>query len=313
MNIKEATKKDIPEIVSVLKASLGEKHLILSEDIWRFKHLDNPFGESITLLAVENNKIVGVRAFMKWQWAQSKKIYSALRAVDTATHPEHQGKGIFKKLTLAAVEVATNAGDNFIFNTPNDLSRPGYLKMGWQPVGKISVGVKPSFSFLKFKKIPDYYSIQKNVTTFEINCLCDKWNEILSMSNSYFTPKSAEFLSWRYENNPLQEYKVICEDSYYIAGYIKKRGNLKELRIAEFIFDEKMVTSKDLRRIISKFQKNLSTHLISFSPELLKLRGKKGNFGPLLVLNELNLSSHEKTDLIDISNWKNSIGDLELF
>jgi len=213
MKIRKAKENDIPEIVGVLKASLGEKELMLSEAIWRFKHLENIFGESITLLAEENDKIVGVRAFMRWKWKESNKTYSALRAVDTATHPEHQGKGIFKKLTLAAVKDAAEAGEHFIFNTPNDLSRPGYLKMGWEPVGKISIGVKPSFSFLKFKNIPDFYNINKNATAIQIDSLCVQWNDILSRSNTFFTPKSAEFLSWRYENNPLQNYKVICEES----------------------------------------------------------------------------------------------------
>jgi len=130
MEIREAKETDISEIVKVLKASLGEDQLELSEKVWHYKHIDNPFGKSIVLIAVENEKIIGVRAFMRWEWKYASNKYSALRAVDTATHPQHQGKGIFKKLTLKAVELAKSNNDNFIFNTPNEQSRPGYLKMG---------------------------------------------------------------------------------------------------------------------------------------------------------------------------------------
>ena len=35
-------------------------------------------------------------------------------------------------------------GVDFVFNTPNDQSRPGYLKMGWQLVGKLTPWVQPS-------------------------------------------------------------------------------------------------------------------------------------------------------------------------
>ena len=149
MEIREAKETDISEIVKVLKASLGEDQLELSEKVWQYKHIYNPFGKSIVLIAVENEKIIGVRAFMRWEWQDESNKYMALRAVDTATHPQHQGKGIFKKLTLKAVDLAKSNNDNFIFNTPNEQSRPGYLKMGWKQVGKIYVGLKPSLSFLK--------------------------------------------------------------------------------------------------------------------------------------------------------------------
>ena len=60
----------------------------------------------------------------------------AVRAVDTATHPDHQGRGLFTALTLHALEACRAEGVAFVFNTPNDVSRPGYLKMGWREVGR---------------------------------------------------------------------------------------------------------------------------------------------------------------------------------
>src|SRR5690606_26010522 len=69
---------------------------------------------------------------------------SAVRAVDTATDPEYRGRGLFRLLTLGAVADLTREGDAFVFNTPNDSSRPGYLSMGWSPVRRLPVGVLPS-------------------------------------------------------------------------------------------------------------------------------------------------------------------------
>ena len=34
-------------------------------------------------------------------------------------------------------------GVDFVFNTPNDKSRPGYLKMGWEEVGRVPITVRP--------------------------------------------------------------------------------------------------------------------------------------------------------------------------
>ena len=63
----------------------------------------------------------------------------AVRAVDTATHPDFRGQGVFSALTLGALEELRSDGVAFVFNTPNERSRPGYLKMGWQPVGQVRV------------------------------------------------------------------------------------------------------------------------------------------------------------------------------
>ena len=97
MEIREATESDIPDIVALLKKSLGESLMPKTEAYWRWKHLINPFGTSPVLLCWENDKLVGVRAFMRWEWHKGEQVYHALRAVDTATHPEYQGRGLFKK------------------------------------------------------------------------------------------------------------------------------------------------------------------------------------------------------------------------
>ena len=126
MRIREAEERDIPEILRVLKASLGETSSKKTEEIWRYKHLDNPFGKSLVLLAEEDSVIIGVRAFMRWQWKKNDKTYSCFRVVDTATHPEHQGKGIFKKLTLEAIKTSRNLKTGYKFNT---YSRTNYMTL----------------------------------------------------------------------------------------------------------------------------------------------------------------------------------------
>ncbi|TDN82177.1 acetyltransferase (GNAT) family protein [Salegentibacter sp. 24] len=313
MEIRVANENDIPDIVDVLKASLGEGQLELSEKVWRFKHIDNPFGKSIVFLAIEDNKIIGVRAFMRWKWQHGSKQFSALRAVDTATHPNHQGKGIFKKLTLKAVDYAKADHDNFIFNTPNEKSRPGYLKMGWRKVGKINIGLKPSLSFLNLTNKETVYKLNKNISQNQIEELCQNWNKNLATKTGLFTPKSAEILMWRYEKNPLQSYEIDAGAGYYLAIYIKKRGKFREFRIAECLYDENIIRIKELKKIINKLVSRFNCHIISFSPNLISMSGKKGNLGPILTFNALSLKNQDQAYFLKINNWNNSLGDLELF
>src|SRR5690606_30107897 len=113
MLIRHATPEDIPQIIFILKQSLGESKLPKTEEVWRYKHIENPFGKSIVLLAIIKEQIVGVRAFMRWKWQIGQKSFNALRAVDTATSPAFRGRGIFRKLTLEAIEIAKAEGEHF--------------------------------------------------------------------------------------------------------------------------------------------------------------------------------------------------------
>ena len=44
---------------------------------------------------------------------------------------------------MHAIDEVRADGVDFVFNTPNDKSRPGYLKMGWREVGRLPVAVRP--------------------------------------------------------------------------------------------------------------------------------------------------------------------------
>lgn len=310
MQIREANENDIPGILNVLKASLGETSSKKTEEVWRYKHIDNPFGESLVLVAEEAGIIVGVRAFMRWQWQKGEKVFSAFRAVDTATHPEHQGKGIFKKLTLKALELGKQRGDHFVFNTPNNQSKPGYLKMGWRELGKVKttlVPVNPLYWNNK-RRFEAYVGPEKKISSE----LLLQWNKDLEIENHIFTPKSSDYLDWRYINNPLQQYKLEVNENVFIAGYIKDRGKVKELRISELIFYSDI--SKILvRNTIREWAKESGANFISFGSsfhnELFKT-GIAGNFGPVLTFKPLNLDQPGFTNL---NSWAYSLGDLELF
>mgnify|MGYP002795148800 CR=1 FL=1 len=196
MQIREATEQDIPEILEVLKASLGETSSKKTEAVWRYKHVDNPFGRSLVLIAVENEEIIGVRALMRWKWQLGKQEFSAFRAVDTATHPEHQGKGIFKKLTLRAIEIAKENGDDFIFNTPNTQSLPGYLKMGWKEVDKLKIRVKPTNPLnWSGNKTGKYYTVNNSCGEEQSGNLVAEYNSLKSGENRLFTLKSTTYIS----------------------------------------------------------------------------------------------------------------------
>lgn len=307
MTIREATHHDILQILKVLKASLGETSSKKTEEVWRFKHIDNPFGESLVLVAEEDKQIIGVRAFMRWKWQKKEEVFSAFRAVDTATHPEHQGKGIFKKLTLRALEIGKERGDHFVFNTPNDQSKPGYLKMGWEEVDKLKIQLRP-LNLLQFSN----KKIEYRVTGREdmIQELLKIYHGQLKTTGQLFTPKDIDYIKWRYLDNPLQDYGVIFNEKYFIAGYVKERKGFNEFRISEAIISK--FGKKPAKSAILKLAGSSGARVLSISPNagIHFKTGMTGNLGPVLTFKSINLPQPE---FLKLETWAYGLGDLELF
>lgn len=131
---------DEESTLRLLRVALGETPATRrTSDFWRWKHFQNPFGQSFIRVACDQTgEVIGLRAFMRWQLNVDGGPAMAVQAVDTATHPAFQRRGIFSALTQQAVEDVRRAGVRLIFNTPNTSSRPGYRKLGWQDVGTIT-------------------------------------------------------------------------------------------------------------------------------------------------------------------------------
>ena len=143
VTIRRATPADLSRIVEVGAAALGWRSGEPNETLFRWKHLDNPFGQSPMWVAEADGRIAGYRVFMRWELLdQEGRLKRAVRAVDTATHPDFQRRGVFRSLTSAAVDEMIDEGVDLVFNTPNGQSLPGYLKLGWESLGRIPVAAR---------------------------------------------------------------------------------------------------------------------------------------------------------------------------
>lgn len=328
MNIRPAIASDKTAIIQLLKQSLGESLIPKSTELWNWKHEQNPFGQSYVLLAEEADEIIGVRAFMQWKWQWEDKIYHAIRAVDTATHPNHQGKGIFKKLTLQQLELCKQQGVDFVFNTPNDQSRPGYLKMGWKQQGKLPLKIKlfhpATMAFRKlFKsKLPAYNFEAATMHEWKnVFQLFENQNSVLK--NGLHTPTTADYLKWRYATNPLFPYRFISDGENYLLIYrIKSHSAHIEIRITDFMLYNSGVSiahhiSKNLKEVARKYKVDMMSVSGNTYLQYIKYFKVMGwipvrPLGPIVTLRQVN-SELEFEQLMNTANWEYSLGDLELF
>lgn len=315
MDIQQAQAGDLPAIIHLLKLSLGESLIPKSESYFLWKHEQNPFGRSPMYLAKEKGELIGLRTFMRWEWQKGEQRLRAVRAVDTATHPEHQGKGIFKKLTLHAVEACKQDGVDIVFNSPNNQSRPGYLKMGWQEVGRMPLLLKPGSLFparygeAYAQRVYERFSIQSALKPFTPQ-------HVFPVSKDYFqTPLSESYLRWRYIDCPIVQYGAILEPNRFgVVFRLKPLKRFIELRICD-VWCEQPDALADLKKAIREIRNAVRPLMISCAPTQL-VKGRLGFLGPYSkgpVTTIRSLALTELKPFEQFNAWQPSIGAMELF
>ncbi len=110
-------------------------------EVFRWKHLENPFGRSVMLIAEADGVPVGFAAWLRWRMRADERTYEALRAVDVAVHPAFQRRGVFAALLSQATK-AFPPDAAFTLSSPNGLSRAGALGIGARKVQVIPLLVR---------------------------------------------------------------------------------------------------------------------------------------------------------------------------
>ena len=269
---------------------------------------------------------------MHWEFRAGGRTVRAVRAVDTATHPDHRRTGVFSRLTRQALE-ALPADVALVFNTPNKASLPGYLKMGWRIAGRIPVAVRirRPLGFLRgaasvrtaskpARRRPsvDAESAAEALDDPDVAALL---GEPEPPAVRLTTPRSLGYLRWRYGSPPALDYHAVREErggaTHALAIFrVRPRGAVWEATVVELIgaSDDADIGRRLLRRVAKASPVD---HLAcSFSAGAGSVRAaRRSGFvrapgGITLAVRPL-ASPHP--DPNDMRSWALSLGDLEVF
>ena len=143
VKIRSAGPADRDRILDLLSASLGWAADDRFRRYFEWKHAANPLGASPAWLAFQGDELVGYRAFLRWELeATGGSTIKAARAVDVATHPTAQRRGVFRALTAHAVDSLRADGTRVVFTTPNDKAGRGWEEAGAREIGRLPVAVR---------------------------------------------------------------------------------------------------------------------------------------------------------------------------
>jgi predicted N-acetyltransferase YhbS len=311
ITVRQAKPDDVDEILVVLRAALGETSLLKrTRAQWSWKHEENPFGRSLVLVATSGGRIAGVRALMRWQLTTPAHVtLSCLRPVDTATHPDFERRGIFRKLTMEALDLARAEGVDLVFNTPNARSGAGYLSMGWKEVGAIGVLVRPRLGRAGPKPAadaPPLSTVVPGAHPFQPIDTVDRPPRGLR------TNRSPDYQRWRFASHPTVSYGTVGTHSAAAVVRAGVRGNRVELVLSDLLGD---AGSKEVRRAgRSNRARYMAGFFTSGSPE--RKSAIAGGMLPVPGMKALQLVALPLTDLdidvFDLGCWDIATSDLEL-
>ena len=248
VEIRAATAADHAAIVELAGSALGWRGGEPNAELFRWKHVDNPFGPSPMWVASVEGRLAAFRCFLRWELTRGGRPVRAARPVDTATHPDFQGRGLFRALTRHGVAALEADGVEVIFNTPNSQSRPGYLTMGWQVVGRLPVGVtvrspasvgrlaRARVAAGKWSRPTDSGEAAADVLadTVGVDALLAARPE----DRGWATRRSVAQLRWRYGSGPLASRALLrtarVEDGIVLYR-LRRRGGAVEATIGDVL------------------------------------------------------------------------------
>lgn len=265
VDVRPLATADEAEVLALLSETMaGGPTGSRTMDYFVWKHRANPFGASPGVVALEGDRIVGVRLFLRWHLALGGRRVRAVRAVDTATHPDYQRRGIFKSLTLRLLDqLEQDENIQLVFNTPNADSRPGYLRMGWRPVGVLPVRISPvrPVRFLRGVRGASHANASGSADAVAPGgkassvrpCPAPTARAVLAASREVadllearavperlHTPLSPAYLDWRYAEAPGLDYRAfpVYRGGRLVGlglGRIRTRASLTELTLGDVI------------------------------------------------------------------------------
>ena len=139
--LREMTSADFAPFRELYRAVWGYNR---PESFDRWRYLENPLGACPVVLGVDDGRLVGAYTLWPVEIAIGSEQVLGAQSMDTMTHPDYQGQGMFTRLAQACFDLAAERGFEVLYGFPNPASYPGFVRrLGWDHIGDIWHWVRP--------------------------------------------------------------------------------------------------------------------------------------------------------------------------
>jgi len=193
---------DEDAIIGLFSESFGQE---LDLSAWRWRYLENPYGGPLIELMWDGAKLIGQYAVSPVNISINGTEYSCALSLDTMTHPDYGGRGIFTRLAASAYKRLGDMGRAMVWGFPNENSHHGFIKrLEWFDVAEVPLLTVTS----KIDEEP-----QTSIQALEkFDTRVDRLFEQERTHWPCMAVRSAEYLNWRFMRHPTRHY-------YSVAAY----------------------------------------------------------------------------------------------
>ena len=265
----------------------------------------NPAGQGFLSVAMSNGLVVGTASGTKKIIVEDEKLISAIEIGDTFTHPDFRKKGkcitppsdsavegeyfeisVFGRLVSETIMRARAEGVTYIYGTPNENSKPPYLKrLKFSEIdkGKIISNVILTSKMKSLRKVrwvlasleifAQLFSHILRYIIFHKNSIQEitkndfllfssqEYNLIQNEPGKVFLVNNTEVLKHRYVNHPSHQYRYFQIE---IAGI--KKGVLitceviRSSGLSSFVVSDWLISDKRIEKRLSLFISKLRSY-----------------------------------------------------
>ncbi|MFC1900291.1 GNAT family N-acetyltransferase [Chloroflexota bacterium] len=312
---------DEHQILNLYK-EVNQKEMTLAH--WTWKFAENPFGKAIIKLLFDGNKLIGHYAVLPMDVQVQGKPVKAALSVNTMTHPDYRGHGIFPFLGQETYQTCMDNGIRFIYGFPNNnIYQPRINKLEWIGFGKMT-------SLEKELEPGNMGAIEPESQICPIDSFDERVNSLWNKTRSGYSIsviRTTEFLNWRFTAHPVVNYPkyVYADDNNNVLGYMALKTFIDEDEIKGHIVDMLCIDEEYIfRHLISYacnyFIENGITNLSCWAPEgsfysrvLEKEDFFRTEFNVYFGIRTLDMEDESISDIKQMTNWHLTMGDIDVF
>jgi GNAT superfamily N-acetyltransferase len=178
----------------------------------------NPLGQGFVVIArdARTRDLVGHFVFYRWRLARRRAAdgpatpVPAFLFVRLYVHPDHRRRGVFAAMTTFGLALARQLGGDLAYTAPNPRSSAGFVKFGMPRRGPLPFWARPAAALwdLAGGSSAGGRGIDVQRRDRFAEDLAPPLAQWLPASTSWWSPRVAEVLNWRYADRPDVEYGI---------------------------------------------------------------------------------------------------------
>lgn len=196
----------------------------INEVIWRYIH--NPYSEILACFAYDGDKLIANYSVSPIRLMVEGTEKKAVLSLNTMTHPQYVGKGLFVDLASQVYKFAESKGYIGVIGFPNNISNRTFLnKLNWKDIEAIPM-VQLDLDNISHPTIdPSIFYDDEFKLNYES---CHK-------NSNIYVKKSQAYLKWRYLENPTTKYhNVVLAENNIVSSYMVFKEYKNIINVVDF-------------------------------------------------------------------------------